>query len=256
LKELDEPQKKVIENTIEMTDKEKDLAAQLKLTEEEFNKYKKTIEETDEATKNLNKITSEELNDAFGGVVKNINFATASLNNFTIAGVAAAVASIKMSFVPAVNDLKEVMHNLSVAFLAGDISARDYNTLEIFYKKQINDLLDQQAEKVNTVMDGLKEYNKIVASMSNTGSSGGFTVPSYAVGTPYVPKTELAMVHQGERITPANQNTTNNKSTSTLNIQPGAINIVTPKFSSADGQELFRQLERQIKMRGLKLVRA
>jgi len=43
--------------------------------------------------------------------------------------------------------------------------------------------------------------------------------------------------------------------TSSIQIMPGAINIVTPKFSSADGQELFRQLERQIKMRGLKLVR-
>jgi len=89
---------------------------------------------------------------------------------------------------------------------------------------------------------------------------GGGTItsgtPSYAVGTPYVPKTQLAVVHKGEAVIPASQNTTNNKSTSTLNIQPGAINIVTPKFSSADGQELFRQLERQIKMRGLKLVRA
>ena len=256
LKEVDEPQKKVIENTIEMTDKEKDLAAQLKLTEEEFNKYKKTIEETDEATKNLNKITSEELNDAFGGVVKNIDFATASLNNFTIAGVAAAVANIKMSFVPAINDLKEVMHNVRDAFFAADLSARDYNTLKIFYQNQINDLYKEQAERIDIVMDGLKEYNKIVASMSGGGSSSGFTVPSYAVGTPSVPQTGLAMVHKGEAIIPASQNTTNNKSTSTLNIQPGAINIVTPKFSSADGQELFRQLERQIKMRGLKLVRA
>jgi len=34
--------------------------------------------------------------------------------------------------------------------------------------------------------------------------------PSYAVGTPYVPKTGLALVHKGEKITPANQNTTNN----------------------------------------------
>jgi len=83
----------------------------------------------------------------------------------------------------------------------------------------------------------------------------GEKTPSYAVGTPYVPRTELALVHKGEKITPASQNTTNNTNTSSINIQPGAINIVTPKFSSLDGQELFRQLERQIKMRGLKLVR-
>jgi len=84
---------------------------------------------------------------------------------------------------------------------------------------------------------------------------GTISTPSYAIGTPYVPKTGLALLHKGEAVTPANQNTTNNTNTSSINIQPGAINIVTPKFSSTDGQELFRQLERQIKMRGLKLVR-
>ena len=38
---------------------------------------------------------------------------------------------------------------------------------------------------------------------------------------------------------------------STIQIQPGAIIINTPKFSSADGQELFRQIEKQARMRGL-----
>jgi len=34
--------------------------------------------------------------------------------------------------------------------------------------------------------------------------------PQYAEGTPYVPRTELAVVHKGEAVIPANQNTTNN----------------------------------------------
>ncbi|GAH55666.1 unnamed protein product, partial [marine sediment metagenome] len=42
---------------------------------------------------------------------------------------------------------------------------------------------------------------------------------------------------------------------SSINIMPGAINIITPKFSEADGQEMFGIIERQAKMRGLKLVR-
>jgi hypothetical protein len=33
-----------------------------------------------------------------------------------------------------------------------------------------------------------------------------YRVPAYQTGTPYVQETGLALVHQGERITPANQN--------------------------------------------------
>jgi len=40
--------------------------------------------------------------------------------------------------------------------------------------------------------------------------------PSYQTGTPYVPRTELAVVHQGEKITPASQNTTNNSYTPSI----------------------------------------
>jgi len=79
----------------------------------------------------------------------------------------------------------------------------------------------------------------------------------HQLGTPYIPKTGLYGLHKGEAVIPAGQNTYNQQKSyaNSINIQPGAINIITPKFTSADGQELFRQLERQIKMRGLKLVR-
>jgi len=40
----------------------------------------------------------------------------------------------------------------------------------------------------------------------NIGSYGNFDVPQYASGTPYVPSTGLALIHQGERIIPAEQN--------------------------------------------------
>ena len=47
----------------------------------------------------------------------------------------------------------------------------------------------------------------------------GFGVPEYATGTDYVPRTGLALVHQGERITPAGQN--NGGPTIVQNIQVG-----------------------------------
>ena len=46
---------------------------------------------------------------------------------------------------------------------------------------------------------------------------GGTYVPSYAVGTDYVPKTGLALIHQGERITPAAQNRAGSSSGSQVN---------------------------------------
>ncbi|MBA7519316.1 hypothetical protein ES705_11394 [subsurface metagenome] len=79
----------------------------------------------------------------------------------------------------------------------------------------------------------------------------------YEFGTPYVPQTGLAIVHKGEEINPPGQRSYDQRKnyTSSINIQPGAIQIITPKFSDADGQEMFRIIERQAKMRGLKLVR-
>ena len=40
------------------------------------------------------------------------------------------------------------------------------------------------------------------------GFGGGFSIPSFDVGTAYVPQDTLAMVHKGERIIPAAQNRT------------------------------------------------
>jgi hypothetical protein len=46
----------------------------------------------------------------------------------------------------------------------------------------------------------------IANSVRGIGSSNQYSVPSYDVGTPYVPQDTLAMVHKGERIIPAAQN--------------------------------------------------
>lgn len=55
---------------------------------------------------------------------------------------------------------------------------------------------------------------KLFGDFGKTGNVGGlaldalkfFKVPGFAEGTPYVPRTGLAMIHQGERIIPADQN--------------------------------------------------
>jgi len=54
-----------------------------------------------------------------------------------------------------------------------------------------------------------------------------FNLPQYANGTDYVPHTGLALVHQGEKITPAGQNSGN-----PINIS-GGISVVLPNVTSA-----------------------
>jgi TP901 family phage tail tape measure protein len=142
----------------------------------------------------------------FAGATNQISMATTALSNFTKEGLIAAIVSVKMSFLPLIYDLQEAMAALSKMFFAGQLSAVDYNTLQIFYTKQLNDLYDAMNEKIKIMTEGLKEYQRL-----SGGISGG-TVGSFQTGTSYVPKTGLAMVHQGEKIIPANQNTTNNSS--------------------------------------------
>ena len=81
-------------------------------------------------------------------------------------------------------------------------------------------IIDTMAQKIfamilqQQVMDPLMKG--ITGAMSGAGggaAGGGFDftkllamVPSYDVGTPYVPRTGLALIHQGERITTARDN--------------------------------------------------
>ncbi len=54
------------------------------------------------------------------------------------------------------------------------------------------------------------ELRNTTASIANSvkgiGNSSNYSVPSYDIGTPYVPQDTLAMVHKGEKIIPASQN--------------------------------------------------
>jgi len=256
IKTINEKRQEEIDNIGGVVDKNKELVDSIAPIIEKTKEVTEAIKETGETSS----ITTEQLNEAFGGVVKTINTATSSLSNFTIAGVAAAIATIKMKFLPALIDLREIMASMSRSFLEGMLSAVDYNSLQIFYQRQINDILKEQKERVDNVLYGWKEYQNLISQMSSGGGAGGgIGFPSYQAGTRYVPKTSLALVHRGEEINPPGQRSYDQRksysSSSSINIGSGAFNVITPKFSEADGQEMFRIIERQAKMRGLKLVR-
>jgi hypothetical protein len=68
------------------------------------------------------------------------------------------------------------------------------------------------------------------------GASGGYWAngvwygPSYAAGTPYVPRTGLALIHKGEKITPADQNAQGGPAAGSISIT-GGIQFVLPNVT-------------------------
>jgi len=77
----------------------------------------------------------------------------------------------------------------------------------------------------------------IANSVRGTSGSGGSYVPSYDVGTPYVPQDTLAMVHKGERIIPASQNRSGSS---------GGVTIVFsgPVYGVLDFEQRVKQIVR------------
>jgi TP901 family phage tail tape measure protein len=206
-----------------------------------YEKLKKPIEEAGEATKKLGILGGE----TWEGLTSQIKLTTTTLNTFTKEGVAATIAKIKMHF-------KSLIDHIRVTTLAAT------GIWAAMAEANIASLKASMAKQIGIVKYGYEEYLKILEKMVIT-PAGTVVLPSYQTGIRYVPKTTLAVVHRGEEINPPGQRSYDQRksysSASSINIMPGAINIITPKFSEADGQEMFGIIERQAKMRGLKLVR-
>jgi hypothetical protein len=110
---------------------------------------------------------------------------------------------------------------------------------------------DTSSINTSTVAHYGANLDKYFASSPNI-SPGTFmnnTLPSYAVGTPYVPQTGLALIHQGERIIPADQN------------KPGyggitiAGDIVIHAGTTSDPKALARQIYSELEQLGTRVRR-
>lgn len=95
--------------------------------------------------------------------------------------------------------------------------------------------LDQIRDKTVTIT---AHY---VSTYSNSGSDYG--IPSYDVGTPYVPRTGLALIHKGERIITARDNAAGNTTNSTaINAGGITINIQGGGTSTETAREIARKV--------------
>lgn len=67
-----------------------------------------------------------------------------------------------------------------------------------------------EAEKKGKGNASPEDYDRLSREADDTIATGGLNksvgVPSYKHGTPYVPKTGLALLHKGEKVTPAKDN--------------------------------------------------
>jgi hypothetical protein len=103
----------------------------------------------------------------------------------TQADANAAIAALA----DAVNAIGGDTANMLAPYLAGVMPVRALDQLD--FLSQIHDIAGQQLDVLGLIRDNLRAAN------------AGQGVPSYAVGTGYVPRTGLALIHQGEAILPA-----------------------------------------------------
>lgn len=73
-----------------------------------------------------------------------------------------------------------------------------------------NSIQSWVSEKISWLANQLTFWRSSQAQMSSGGSSGSSSnVPKYAVGTPFVPSDQLAFLHKGEMVIPAQYNPMN-----------------------------------------------
>jgi hypothetical protein len=78
--------------------------------------------------------------------------------------------------------------------------------------------------------------------------SFGIDIPGYKAGTPYVPQTGLAWLHEGEGVLTKEENARRNGGNRSINIHPGAIQITaTPTMDEQKvGRVVVREITRMI----------
>ena len=223
LQTLDEENKQVTESTSELKDKTQELA--------------ETTKEAAEAVKE----TAEAGKSAWEGLTIQITKATAELSNFTKEGLASAIAQIKMKYMPLISSLIDTMNN-----------SMGYARKMAEY--QLNEATSTMNRLIQEAINGLKYYEDALAMVSTGSPIGSSSFGSYQTGTDYVPKTGLYMLHKGEAVIPANQNTTNNNNTFSPNITINASGNSNAQDIAYEVKKVLEDSARQFKRTGYELI--
>jgi methyl-accepting chemotaxis protein len=195
-----------------------------------------------DATKKAADISS----DSWNKTVTTIREATIALSNFTKEGVAAAIATVNMKFANALSTLYDQLENTS----RGGWGSLARNMIN----EQIKNVREMIAEQTALILEGWKKYQDVLSSL-NKGESKTSKVSSYQEGTPYVPKTGLYQLHQGEAVIPKNQNTTNNNSNSfSPSIVINASGGSNPQSIAFEVKKVLEDSARQFRRSGFELV--
>lgn len=246
---------KANESTDEAVDANKELKDSYEDLKEPIKEVTKVVKEAGETAKKAGVLGGE----GWDNFTTSIKRATVQLSNFTKEGLAAMIATIKMKFFPILQDLYKSLETAGkYAFLVHG---------------QINNILKEQADQIATAIFGLDAYNEALASIGGTANQvtnaisnigwGGVEAPpaptgggggwaSYQHGTPFVPKTGMAMVHRGEAVVPANQNTYNNSFSPTVNlsVQGGE----SPNRIAQEVEKVLYDMGGQFKRRGFEII--
>ena len=168
-----------------------------------------------------------------------IKHATVALNNFTKEGLAAAIATIKMKFYPIIMDLQNVI-----------------NTATGIFKKiaeaNLESIKKTMYEQIDVLKYGLDVYNKTLTQLGGAGSSG--KIGSFQTGTPYVPKTGLYQLHQGEAVIPKNQNTYNNSNSFSPTVNLTVSGGGNAQNIAYEVKKVLEDSARQFRRSGFELV--
>jgi archaellum component FlaC len=205
--------------------------------------HAKTLNLTEEELKN----TLDKLNEAWGLAVEVLDKASEATDEAVDAN-----EELKESY----EDLEKPIDDIGKEF--DKLTEKTETYIGVFMA--LSQLIEQQAEKWNKLKSAMAEgvsafgYGPSpTGAFGYTGEAWG-TKPfgSYQHGTPFVPKTGMAMLHRGEAVVPANQNTYNNSFSPTVNlsVQGGE----SPNRIAQEVEKVLYDMGGQFKRRGFEII--
>jgi hypothetical protein len=110
----------------------------------------------------------------------------------------------------------------------------------------LEEVLDRMNNKKINIIFKAQGADQLLAAANGIGAPTApamADIPQFATGTPYVPRTGLALIHQGERIIPAEQNRPGNFGGQSIQVN-GGINVVVQggNETPATAREIARQV--------------